>query len=78
MIFLAHQSRNRLKLGISCFLPLFGAIEWPSIHEITKSDDMKQYSIGGNYDRPIPRRIFENKGVDRKMFGQSKRSWVQL
>jgi hypothetical protein len=30
------------------------------------------YSVGGDYDRPIPRRIVEQAGVPRELFGQRK------
>ena len=65
---------NRLKAGyIMLPLPLFGAKQWPSIFEINNSDEMRPYSVGGNYDRPIPRRILETRGIERKMFGQTKK-----
>lgn len=65
---------NRLRVGyIILPMPLFGACQWPSIHKISNSDEMKQYSIGGSYDRPIPRRILEAKGIDREMFGIEKK-----
>lgn len=65
---------NRLRVGyIVLPIPLFGASEWPSIHEISNSDEMKAFSVGGGYDRPIPRRILETKGVKREMFGMEKK-----
>ncbi|MBZ2174089.1 hypothetical protein K8M07_02310 [Schnuerera sp. xch1] len=65
---------NRLRIGyIIIPMPLFGASQWPSIHKISNSDEMKSYSIGGNYDRPIPRRILETRGIDRNMFGVEKK-----
>ena len=33
---------------------------------------MRPWSIGGAYDRPIPRRIAEEAGVPRDLFGQNK------
>jgi hypothetical protein len=53
-------------------LPLIGSMNYPAIHRITISEEMKPYAIGGNYDRPIPRRILEERGVERSMFGQKK------
>ena len=35
---------------------------------------MTPWSVGGGYDRPIPRRIAESAGVDRQAFGQRKRA----
>lgn len=64
---------SRLRVGyILCPLPLFGALQWPSIAKISESADMQPYSVGGGYDRPIPRRIIEEAGVPRGAFGQSK------
>ncbi len=43
-----------------------------SIQMISKSSEMKPWCIGGNYDRPIPRRIAEDAGISRTAFGLSK------
>ena len=65
---------NRLRVGyIILPVPLYGASQWVSIHNISNSEEMKPYSIGGNYDRPIPRRILEDRGVPRSMFGMDKK-----
>ncbi len=53
-------------------LPTFGASACESIFAITNSDEMKPWSIGGAYDKPIPRRILESKGVERESFGMVK------
>ena len=64
---------NRLKSSyILLPVALYGATQWPSIHKISNSEEMKPFSIGGDYDRPIPRRILESRGVDRYMFGINK------
>jgi hypothetical protein len=63
----------RLRVGfISVPIPIFGAEERPSIIKISNLSEMMDYSIGGEYDRPIPRRILESRGVDREMFGMEK------
>ncbi|MDK0960216.1 hypothetical protein QTH00_13495 [Clostridium perfringens] len=65
---------NRLKVGyIILPIPLFSAINWESINNISNSKEMIKFSIGGNYDRPIPRRILEESGIDRSMFGMEKK-----
>ena len=65
---------DRLRVGyILMPMPLYGASQWPSINSISNSLDMEDYSIGGNYDRPIPRRILESRGVGREMFGIEKK-----
>lgn len=43
-----------------------------AIHRIMHSEEMKEWSVGGGYDRPIPRRILEEAGVPREMFGMKK------
>ncbi|MBV1819013.1 hypothetical protein L0P54_06465 [Anaerosalibacter bizertensis] len=69
---------NRLRVGYILFpVPLFGASQWPSIHNISNSNEMEPYSVGGKYDRPIPRRILETRSVSRNMFGiEKKRSRI--
>lgn len=58
--------------------PYIGAHRHPKIHEIANSDAMKRWSIGTDYDRPIPRRIAEDAGVPRAAFGQEKRATTAL
>ncbi len=65
-----HYLRNNT---IAISVPLVLGYEWPSIYKINNSSEMAQYSVGGDYDRPIPRRIVEEKGVPRKAFGFKKR-----
>ena len=65
---------NRLRVGyIRVPIPFYGAANWPSIHEISNSEEMNSWSLKNNYDRPIPRRILEEKGVDRELFGMKKK-----
>lgn len=64
-----HYLRNNT---IAVSVPLLMASQWPSIYKIGNSDEMKSYSVGGHYDRPIPRRIAEEKGVPREAFGMKK------
>ena len=64
---------NRLRVGYVLLpMALFGVTEWPSITKISNSLEMEPFSIGGSYDRPIPRRIVESRGVPREMFGMKK------
>ncbi len=64
-----HYLRNNT---IAISVPLVLGYEWPSIYEINNSSEMAEYSVGGEYDRPVPRRIVEEKGVPRKAFGFKK------
>jgi len=67
------HAEYRLRIGyIAVFPASFGAVEWPSVHAISNSAEMKRYSTGTAYDRPIPRRILEDRGVSREMFGMCK------
>lgn len=55
-------------------VPFVGADSHPSIHAISNSSAMKEWTLGNSYDRPIARRIVEQAGVPRHMFGQKKRA----
>lgn len=67
------NSERRLWVGyISCPMPLYGASSWVSIQRIAQSVEMKPWSVGNGYDRPIPRRICEEAGIKRQMFGVKK------
>jgi hypothetical protein len=57
-------------------VPFIGALRHASILRISKSAEMKAFSIGGSYDRPIPRRIAEEAGVRRESFGQEKKAII--
>ena len=68
------MAEYRLRVGFILLpLPLFKASVWESIHKVSNSIEMQPWSIGGNYDRPIPRRIVEESGIERQMFGQEKK-----
>jgi hypothetical protein len=55
-------------------LPFVGALQHPSIHAISNARAMHYWSLGGSYDRPIPRRIAEEAGVPRELFGHRKKA----
>jgi len=64
----------RLKAGfVNAALPFLGARTVSQIVAISKSAEMRPWSVGGDYDRPIPRRICEEAGIPRVAFGQQKR-----
>jgi hypothetical protein len=63
----------RLRSGfINAAMPFIGARRVESIRRISQGDDMRPWSVGGNYDRPIPRRICEQAGLPRNAFGMRK------
>ena len=63
----------RLSVGfIQVPVPYMGAQRRPDIFRISHSDEMAPWRLGTHYDRPIPRRIAEERGVPRDLFGQVK------
>ncbi len=63
----------RLRVGFIYFpLACCGAIHAPVITRLGRSPEMEAWSVGGDYDRPIPRRLAEERGVPRNLFGQKK------
>ncbi len=63
----------RLRVGmVFCPLATCGAIHAPALARIGRSTEMAAWSVGGSYDRPIPRRLAEERGVPRRLFGQRK------
>jgi len=59
-------------------VPFIGVTRHEEIKGISNSEAMKEFSVRNDYDRPIPRRIVEDAGVDRKLFGQTKKAIVTL
>jgi hypothetical protein len=55
-------------------IPFIGSQNFPEIQHISNSEEMRPFAIGGDYDRPIPRRIVEEAGVARTAFGMVKRA----
>lgn len=53
-------------------VPLIAADAWPYIDKISSSEEMQCWSVANHYDRPIPRRIIETAGIERKSFGRQK------
>ena len=67
----SNLTEFRLRVGFIFFpLACCGAIHAPVVAEIGRSREMEPWSVGGEYDRPIPRRIAEERGVPRPLFGQ--------
>ena len=59
-----------------CYIPVpmtsFGITHWTDLYRISNSEEMQVWSVGGSYDRPIPRRILEERGLPRDSFGMKK------
>ena len=54
-------------------LPNFGAPQSTGSRHFFDDEDMQPFTLGGHYDRPIPRRIAEEGGVQRGAFASGKR-----
>lgn len=70
----ANITEFRLRLGaVFCPLATCGAIHAPAIARLGRSPEMAPWSIPGtSYNRPVPRRLAEDRGVPRHLFGQHK------
>lgn len=67
-------SEIRLKSGfINVAIPFTFARSVASISRISDSPEMESWRLHNSYDRPIPRRIAESAGVDRRLFGFRKK-----
>lgn len=67
------QHEFRLHVGYLTVAPaMIGALRSVAIGRIMRSEAMRPWSVGGDYDRPIPRRIAEELGVPRAAFGWRK------
>lgn len=64
----------RLRAGfVHLPAPYMGALHGPAIFRLTHSPEMRPWTLGtGLYDRPIARRIAEEAGVPRELFGHLK------
>jgi hypothetical protein len=65
----------RLRTGFLHFAPatIAAAVHAQRIHGWNEAPEMRPWSIGGDYDKPIARRILEEAGVPRHLFGQEKK-----
>ena len=69
----SSSTEFRLRTGFFHFAPLFSdAANARRIQRISSSPQLAAWSLGGRYDRPIPRRILEQAGVPREAFGLRK------
>lgn len=67
------QIEFRLRVGFLVMAPSYvGARHNDRIHEITMSPEMREWWVGGDYDRPIARRLAEEQGVPRRLVGWEK------
>ena len=57
---------------VNCAIPFWGVRQLAEINRISRSAEMRPWDVGGDYTRPICRRIVESFGVPRAAFGSSK------
>jgi hypothetical protein len=67
------RTEFRLRTGYLNFpVPFVGLQRHADIHRISRSEEMAPWRLGNSYDRPIPRRIAEEAGAPRELFGTYK------
>ncbi len=59
-------------------ISFIGARNHPQVHAIANSPELKRYSIGGDYDKPVARKLVEEAGVAREAFGMKKKATSAL
>jgi hypothetical protein len=65
----------RLRVGfVHVPLACFGGHDYRVTQRISASPEMRPWTLGRRYDKPIPRRILEEAGVPRGTFGEIKRA----
>lgn len=70
----------RLAAGfIHCSVPFWGVRQIRDVSAISRSAELEPWDVEGDYSRPVCRRIVEEAGVPREMFGTKKKAtWVQF
>jgi hypothetical protein len=58
---------------LNCPVAFWGARQIREINALSNSSEMKPWDVPGNYSRPICRRIAEEAGIPRAVFGIRKR-----
>ena len=58
--------------ALSVAAPAIGAGAPGRIGALSRSAEMRPWSLGGDYDRPLPRRIAEQAGIPRDAFAAAK------
>ncbi len=59
---------------IHCAVPFWGVRQIAAINRISRAAEQRPWDVGGDYTRPICRRIVESRGVPRGLFGVAKRN----
>ncbi len=67
------EARNRYGV-VECSAPYLFARSVESLHAVSTSAELKPWQLDTGYDRPICRRILEERGVPREAFGWGKKA----
>lgn len=71
----ADLSEYRLWAGfVNCAVPFWGARQIRDIVAISHSKELTHWDVSPGYSRPICRRIVEERGVPRELFGARKQA----
>ncbi len=66
-------SEARLWRGFQVLsVPMLGGLQVRDIQALGRRPEMQPWRIGGDYDRPVPRRMAEEAGLPRGTFARSK------
>lgn len=72
-------TEHRLDLGcIHVPVPFFGVRQATDMIALSNSDELQPWDVPGDYSRPIPRRIIEEAGIPRQLFGTRKKVVTNL
>ena len=75
----ASMGEYRIRVGfLHVPVPMLAFKAAPKLQEIARSDAMRPWRLDNDYDRPIPRRVAEEAGVPRELFGQTKQAAAML
>jgi hypothetical protein len=73
------KTEYRLRVGFAqVAVPMIGGRGADSIAAISRMPEMEPFTVGGPYDRPIPRRIAEEAGLARGSFATEKAATAPL
>ena len=71
----ARFSEARLELGVfNCAPAFWGFRRKKQILRLAHLPEMRPWTVGGRYDRPVPRRLAEEAGIARGTFAGKKRA----
>ena len=75
----ASLAEFRLRVGfLHLPVPFVAGRRHPDLFRISQDPEMSPWTIGGDYDRPIARRIIEEAGVPRGAFARDKRAMAMI